>query len=171
MASEITRADFTKTKVAIIPTGSFFRGQLQNIKDVEWYIPTESGKMIPIDPKTTDYSSLTKISFGYGAINSPEILAEMLYNAIFIDKMDYIYITGGRDNEFVIIKLNELIEKNKTKDIFYGFNYDKMLEMNCKYILSGHKINDETGPISLLQHFTSEQGSSDIWLYRVNGSM
>lgn len=113
MASEITRADFTKTKVAIIPTGSFFRGQLQNIKDVEWYIPTESGKMIPIDPKTTDYSSLTKISFGYGAINSPEILAEMLYNAIFIDKMDYIYITGGRDNEFVIIKLNELIETKK----------------------------------------------------------
>lgn len=113
MASEITRADSTKTKVAIIPTGSFFRGQLQNIKDVELYIPTESGKMIPIDPKTTDYSSLTKISFGYSAINSPEILAEMLYNAIFIDKINYINITGGRDNEFVIIKLNELIETKK----------------------------------------------------------
>lgn len=113
MASEITRANSATTKVAIIPTGSFFRGQLQNIKDVEWYIPTKSGKMIPIDPKTTNYSSLMKISFGYGAINSPEILAEMLYNAIFIDKMDYIYITGGRDNEFVIIKLNELIETRK----------------------------------------------------------
>ena len=32
----------------------------------------------------------------------------------------------------------------------FDFNYDKMLEMNCKYILSGHKINDETGQISLL---------------------
>lgn len=113
MASEITRANSATIKVAIIPTGSFFRGQLQNIKDVEWCIPTESGKMIAIDPKTTDYSSLMKISFGYGAINSPEILAEMLYNAIFIDNIDYISITGGRDNEFVIIKLNELIKTRK----------------------------------------------------------
>lgn len=52
----------------------------------------------------------------------------MLYNAIFKEKIDYIYITGGRGNEYTTIELNKLIEQNKEnklneqKTIVYGMS-------------------------------------------------
>lgn len=93
-----------------------------------------------------------------------EIIENEIEHAQYL--LDYFDNWGSRCYLFSSQSANENGEYGP-----FDFNYDKMLEMNCKYILSSHKINDETGQISLLQHFTSEQGSSDIWLYRVNGSM
>lgn len=122
-----------KLTIAIIPTGQHYMGR-ETVEDlrrrsgngITFYLPNRSGDLINTDEATTEITAHKEINWGYASTHSPEMRAEMLYDAIFNKKLDYIHITGGRGNEYTIIELDKLIRERKPKidkmPIVYGMS-------------------------------------------------
>ncbi len=123
------------------------------------YLPNGEGVL----EEMTNEVSIQQINWGYASAYSPKVRAELIYDAIFNKKINYIYITGGRGNEDTINELEKLIRARNPEPL-------KFDEMPIVYGMSdATNMLNYLGQRNIARSFVAGNGISSIFRRQRNG--